>query len=123
MAKCGKTIAVAGVSQDENKYGFRIFRDLLADGCTVYAVNPKGGNVLGQPVYKTLAELPATPEMVITVVAPAATQEIVRECIRLGVKAIWMQPGSENDDAIELARAAGITVTARACLMVKFGLW
>lgn len=123
MAKCEKIIAVIGVSEDETKYGFKIFRDLAKAGCTVYGVNPKGGNILGRAVCKTFGELPVTPELVITVVPAAVTEQVVEECIRLGVKSLWMQPGSESDAAIEKARVAGIAVTARACFMVNFGFW
>lgn len=123
MANCKKIIAVAGVSSNEDKFGFRIFRDLIGAGCTVYGVNPKGGAALGREIYKTLAALPQKPELVITVVPPAATEKLVDECIALGVKTIWMQPGSESDGAIDKARAAGLEVTARACFMVKFGIW
>ena len=68
-----RVYAVMGVSlTDPSKYGTRIFKDLLAAGYRVYAVNPKGGELLGNPVYKTLAELPATPDGVIMVLPPAA---------------------------------------------------
>ncbi len=123
MAKCDKTVAVIGVSLDETKYGFSIFRDILAQNCKVYGINPKGGTILEQKIYPSLADLPEVPQLVITVVPPAATEAIVDECIKLGINTIWMQPGSESDAAIDKAKAAGIAVTARACFMVKFGFW
>ena len=123
MAKCGKTVAVVGVSADESKYGFSIFRDIMAEGCAVYGVNPKGGKILDREIYPSLSALPVVPELVITVVPPNVTAKVVQECIALGIKTIWMQPGSEDDTVIEKARAAGIEVTARACFMVKFGFW
>ena len=115
-------IAVVGVSGDASKYGHKIFRDLLKAGYPVKGVNPKGGFVLGQNIYKSLAELEKKPDLVITVVPPAVTEKTVEECNKLGIKNIWMQPGSESDAAVAKADTYGIK-TIRACFMVRNGIW
>lgn len=115
-------IAVVGVSDDASKYGHRIFRDLLKAGYPVKGVNPKGGFVLGNNIYKDLAEIEKRPDLVITVVPPAATEKIVEACNKLGIKTVWMQPGSESDAAVEKAGAYGIK-TIVACFMVQKGVW
>ncbi|MGD9642995.1 MAG: CoA-binding protein [Elusimicrobiales bacterium] len=117
-----KQIAVLGVSGDASKYGHKIFRDLLNAGYPVAGVNPKGGSVLGQNVCKSLSELEKRPDLVITVVPPAVTELAVEECNRLGVKHIWMQPGSESDAAVAKAKEYGIKTTL-ACFMVVKGVW
>jgi len=116
-------IAVAGVSADESKYGFLIFRDLLAAGREVYGVNPKGGRILDREIFPSVSALPVKPDVVIIVVQPDITAKIVDDCIAAGVREIWMQPGSENDTAIEKAKKSGIEVIARACFMVRGGFW
>lgn len=121
-AKTCKHIAVMGVSQDASKYGHRIFRDLLNAGYAVTGVNPKGGFVLGRLICKDLEELEPKPDLVITVTPPAVTEEIVEQCNRLGIRNIWMQPGSGSDKAAAKALEYGIQATA-ACFMVKEGLW
>lgn len=115
-------IAVVGVSDDASKYGHKIFRDLLNAGYPVKGVNPKGGFVLGQQLYKSLSEMEKRPDLVITVVPPAATEKIVEECNALGIKQLWLQPGSESDAALEKAKAYGIKTTS-ACFMVAKGVW
>ncbi|HAN05409.1 MAG TPA: CoA-binding protein [Elusimicrobia bacterium] len=115
-------IAVVGVSGDASKYGHKIFRDLLNAGYPVAGVNPKGGFVLGQQLYKSLSEIEKKPDLVITVVHPAATELAVEECNRLGVKHIWMQPGSESEAAVGRAKEYGIKTTL-ACFMVVKGVW
>lgn len=115
-------IAVVGVSDDASKYGHKIFRDLLKAGYPVKGVNPKGGFVLGRNIYKSLSELEKKPDLVITVVPPAVTEDTVEECNKLGIKSIWMQPGSESDAAVERADTYGIK-TVRACFMVQKGVW
>jgi predicted CoA-binding protein len=115
-------IAVVGVSDDASKYGHKIFRDLLNAGYPVKGVNPKGGFVLGSQLYKSLSEMEKRPDLVITVVHPAVTEQVIEECNKLGVKTVWMQPGSESASAIEKAGEYGIK-TITACFMVVKGVW
>lgn len=119
----GKRIAVAGVSADENKYGHKIFKDMIDAGYDVVGINPSGGVILGKKIYKSLSEMAYVPDVLITVVQPAVTEKIVGEAIKKGVKAIWMQPGSESQAAIDEARKNGINVTFNACIMVMNGIW
>lgn len=119
----GKRIAVAGVSSDENKYGHRVFRDLIDAGYDVAGINPNDGKILGKKIYKSLTEMEYVPDVVITVVQPAVTEKIVAEAAAKGVKTIWMQPGSESQPAIDLARKHGIAVTYNACIMIANGIW
>ena len=122
MPAC-RVYAVMGVSlTDPSKYGTRIFKDLLAAGYRVYAVNPKGGELLGNPVYKTLAELPAAPDAVIMVLPPAALDGAVAQCIAAGVKEIWFQPGARDERARQKAQTAGIK-TVESCFMAENGIW
>ena len=117
-----KLIAVVGVSDDASKYGHKIFRDLLNAGYPVRGVNPKGGFVLGQQVYRSVSDVEKRPDLVITVVHPGVTERIVDECNELGIKNIWMQPGSESQKAVDKARDYGIKATV-ACFMVVKGVW
>ncbi len=118
-----KLIAVIGVSNREEKFGFKIFRDLLNHGFNVKGVHIRGQEVLGQKIYKSLKELERPPDLVITVVPPEVTQRIVEECNELGVKEIWMQPGSESHEAVEKAKQYGISVVHNACFMVENRIW
>ncbi len=117
-----KLIAVVGVSDDASKYGHKIFRDLLNAGFPVKGINPKGGFVLGQNLYRSLSEMETRPELVITVVPPAVTEQVVEECNKLGIGNVWMQPGSESEAALEKAKAYGIK-TVMACFMVAKAVW
>ena len=117
-----RLIAIVGVSDDASKYGHKIFRDLTNAGFPVKGVNPKGGFVLGHHVYKSLSELESLPDLVIIVVPPQVTEKVVEECNRLGIKNVWMQPGSESEAAVAKAKEYGIQVT-QACFMVTKGVW
>lgn len=110
--------AVVGVSEDPSKYGHLVFATLLDSGYKVLGVNPKNGQVLGQTIYRTLADLPEKPEVVDIVVPPAVTEQIVRQCLDLGLTRVWMQPGAESQEAIDFCEANGIQVVWDACAMV-----
>lgn len=116
-------IAVIGVSSREEKFGFKIFRDLVNANFNVWGVHPAGGEILGRKIYRNLKELDKPPDLVITVVSPKITENIVEECGELGVKEIWMQPGSESDEAIKKAKGYGMSVVHNACFMVQNGIW
>lgn len=118
-----KVIAVLGVSRDPDKYGHRIFRELLERGYAVHGVNPAGGAVLGKKIATALEAVTPVPDLVVTVVPPAATEAAVETCGRLGIREIWMQPGSESAAAIARATTLGMAVTHHACLMTTVGMW
>jgi uncharacterized protein len=118
-----KKIVVVGVSHKPEKYGYRIFSDLVKAGFNVEGINPTGGEISGKKIYRNLKELSFIPDLIITVVPPVITEKIVDECRELGVSEIWMQPGSESEEAIKKAREHGISVVHNACFMVKQGIW
>jgi predicted CoA-binding protein len=118
-----KKIAVIGVSGRTDKFGHRIFRDLLKAGFKVEGTHPLGGEVSGKKIYRNLKELPEVPDLVITVVPHEVTEKIVDTCRELGIKEIWMQPGSESEKAIEKAKGFNISVISDACFMVVNNIW
>jgi hypothetical protein len=115
--------AVVGASEDETKYGNRIFRSLLASGYKVYPVNPRGGEIEGQKVYPSLAELPERPEVVDIVVPPAVAQQIVKDAHALGLNRVWLQPGAESEAAIAYGEEHGMEVVHDACAMKLHREW
>jgi len=111
--------AVVGVSKNPAKYGHQVYIDLKEAGYVVYAVNPNIGEVLGDSCYHSLSELPQKPDVVDTVVPPAVTEGIVKECKELGIARVWMQPGSESEKAINFCVENNIKVVHDVCVMVK----
>lgn len=111
--------AVVGVSDNREKYGNIIYRDLRDGGYEVLAVHPKLTEVEGDPCYPNLSALPKKPAVVDLVIPPQAATAVVEECKQLGIERIWFQPGSESDEAIALAESYGIQVVANACIMIQ----
>lgn len=118
-----KKIAVIGVSEDHQKYGYKIFESLLKAGFNVVGINNKGGEILGKKLYKNIAELDTTPDLVLTVVPAAVTEKIIDDCKQAGIKEVWMQPGSESESAINKAKELGIKTTSGACFMIQAKIW
>ena len=115
--------AVVGASQDQAKFGYRVFRSLRAAGYVVYPVNPKGGELEGTPIYPSLADLPELPEVVDLVVPPVVSEQVVKNAHELGISRIWMQPGAESEAAIAYCRDHGMQVVYDACAMVYKRRW
>lgn len=111
--------AVIGVSRDPEKYGHQVFKDLTNAGYKVYPVNPNADEVLGTRCYPALGELPEVPDVVDIVVPPKITENVVKQCKGLGIKKIWMQPGSESQDAIAYCEKNGMDVLHHVCVMVQ----
>jgi predicted CoA-binding protein len=118
-----RTWAVVGASQDPTKFGNRVFRSLRDAGYKVYPVNPKGGELDGAEVYRSLADLPEWPEVIDLVVPPAVTEQVVKEAHHLGLTRIWMQPGAESRAAIDYCHQHSIQVVHDACAMVWKRQW
>ena len=117
------TYAVAGASNNREKYGNRVFRALVASGRTAYPLNPAASEIEGQRAFPTLADLPAVPESLSIVTPPAVTRKVVDEAIRVGVRHVWMQPGAEDAQASQAARDAGLDVIDDgSCVLVSLSL-
>jgi len=111
--------AVIGVSKNKEKYGNRVYFDLKHAGYTVYPINPNVSEVSGDRCYPRLMSLPVLPDVVDIVVPPKITEETVKECKDLGIEKVWMQPGSESDEAIRFCRENSIKVLYGVCVMLE----
>jgi uncharacterized protein len=109
--------AVVGASNERYKYGNRIYRTLRGAGYKVYAVNHRENTIEGDRAYPTLSDLPEVPAVVDMVVPPENAPQVVEEAKRLGVRAVWFQPGSENHKAIRWAKEQGLDVI-QDCILV-----
>lgn len=111
--------AVIGVSRDKNKYGSKVYLDLKNAGYKAYPINPNADKIFGDKCYSELKDLPIIPDVVCTVVKPDITEEIVKDCKKLKIDKIWMQPGSESRKAIRFCEQNDIKVLHDACIMIK----
>ena len=122
-----KKIAVVGVS-DKRETGCNLnYKKFKDNGYQVFAVNPRITTFEGDACYPDLKSLPEKVDAVFILTSPKVTDQIVDQCVELGVKHVWMhcmmgtKPGlaasmtSVSQAAVEKARANGITVIPGSC--------
>ena len=116
-------VAILGASADRSKFGNKAVRAFLARGYTVYPVNPKGGEVEGLPVYKSLADIPADVKLdrISVYLPPAVGLKTLPEIAKRGCGELWLNPGSESDELVEAAEKQGLHVI-QACSIVAIGM-
>ena len=111
-----KSIAVVGASADTSKPAHQIPRYLQQQGYRILPVNPRGGQLFGEPVARSLVEVEG-PVDVVEVFRPAAeAPEIAREAVKVGAKVLWLQLGISSEEARHVAEAAGLTVVMDRCM-------
>lgn len=111
--------AVVGVSRDKKKYGYKVYKNLKEAGYKVYPINPNANEIDGEKCYSALSKLPEKLDVVNLVVQPRVTEQIVKECKKLGIRKVWMQPGSESKKAVNFCLENNIEVIYNICIMAK----
>jgi uncharacterized protein len=114
-----KSIAVVGLSSNPARPSYGVTEYMQSSGYHIIPVNPNETDVLGEPSYASLEEVPQKIEIVDVFRRPEVIAPVVDAAIRAGAKVIWMQLGIANEAAAEKARAAGITVVMDACMLVE----
>ena len=111
-----KTIAVVGLSPNPDRPAYRIARALQDFGYRIVPVRPKVAEVLGEKAYASLSEVSVKVDLVDVFRAAEHVGPIVDECLRLGLKRLWLQDGIVDEDAAERARTGGMTVVMDRCI-------
>ena len=114
-----KTIAVVGASSDPQRASNEVARYLVEAGYRVYMVNPTETEILGQPAYASVRDLPEAVDIVDIFRRPGDVPPIVEDAIAAGAKAVWMQLRIVNEDAAAQARAAGLEVVMDRCTKIE----
>lgn len=115
-----KTIAILGLSPDSTKDSHRVAEYLQKAGYKIVPIYPKEETILGEKVYRSLAEIPFPVDMVDIFRKPDALNAVADACIARGdIKVFWAQKGIVNNAAAEKARAAGMKVVQNHCSMVE----
>jgi predicted CoA-binding protein len=115
-----KTIAILGLSPNPDKDSNHVAVYLQNAGFKIVPVYPKEDEILGEKVYRSLAEIPFQVDMVDIFRKPAALDPIADACIARGdVKYFWAQKGIVNNEAAQKAEAAGMKVVQNQCTMVE----
>ena len=111
------TVAILGASSDPSKFGYKSLKAHLQQGYEVFPVNPKGGEIEGITVYKSLADVPGEIDRISVYLPPAIGLAVLDEVAAKGCKQLWLNPGSDDPEVIERARELGFD-PIQACSIV-----
>lgn len=128
-----KKILVAGVSSKKSTPAISIARKFAETGYKVSLLHPQKPQFKGFEVYTSINEMPEKPEAVFLFTSPDVTENITDECIKEGIKFIWMhnmlgtcankagslmkESTSVSAGAVSKAQSAGLTVISGSCPM------
>ncbi len=114
----GKNIAVVGVSRQKGKFGNVIYKELKKKGFNTFGVNPNLTEIEGDKCYHCLKDIPQNLEGIVTVINPSKTTLIVKEAKDLGINNIWMQQGSESEEAVKFCKENGMNEIHKECILM-----
>jgi uncharacterized protein len=111
------------MSADPSRASYFVATYLLSSSCAfehIWFVNPKGGEILDRPVYRTLRDLPTAPDLVDVFRRSADLAAVAEEFVALpGTKTFWAQLGLHSDDAVHIVTAAGRSIVTDRCLKIE----
>jgi uncharacterized protein len=122
-----KKIAIVGISDKRDTGCNLAYKKFKANGYQVFAVNPRISTYESDVCYPDLRSIPEKVDAVFVLASPKVTEQIVQQCVELGVKYVWMhcmmgtKPGlaasmtSVSPSAVEMCKANGIEVIPGSC--------
>jgi predicted CoA-binding protein len=115
-----KNIAIVGASPNPQKDSNMVTKYMIDAGYNVFPIYPKEDVILGQKVYRSLAEIPHKIDIVVIFRKPAAVSAIADAVIARGdVDLMWTQLGIVNNEAAQKVKDAGINVVQNLCIKIE----
>jgi predicted CoA-binding protein len=112
-----KTIAVVGLSNNRMRASYGVSEYMQSAGYKIIPVNPQETEVLGEPCYATLDQVPGPIDIVDIFRRSEFVPDIVEAAIRKGAQTVWMQEGVIHEEAAKRAREHGLTVVMDRCIL------
>ena len=103
-----QNFAVIGVTNNHDKYGYKIFQRLKQLNKTIDGI----------ATYSSLSEVNKKIDVAVFVVNPQLGIKYVKECQKLKINHIWLQPGTYDDKLISIIKDASITYYPN-CILVE----
>jgi predicted CoA-binding protein len=116
-----KTVAMVGASSNPARPSYFVATYLLSSSTdfVVWFVNPRETEILGHPVYPSLADLPGVPDLVDVFRRAEDLPGIAEETVAIGSRTFWAQLGLRSDEAARIAHDAGLAVVMDRCLKIE----
>jgi predicted CoA-binding protein len=113
------TIVVVGASNATEKPAHYIPEHMQARGWRIIPVNLHEEKILGEPVYRTLADVPDSIGLVQVFRPSDATPDIARQAVAAGASALWLQLHIASAEARQIAEDAGLLYVENRCMLVE----
>lgn len=114
------TWAVVGLSGDPSRAAYGVAAFLQARGKRIVPVHPGADEVLGEKVYRRLADIPFAVDVVDVFRRSDAAGRFADEAAAIGAKAVWFQLGVLDPAAYERATAAGLDMVMDRCPKIEW---
>ena len=115
-----KTVAIVGASPNPARSSYFVATYLQqSSDYELFFVNPNADEILGQKVYKSLADLPVVPDIVDVFRKGSDIPQVIDEAIAIGAKTVWVQLGIWNQDAAIYGESKGLTIVMDRCIKVE----
>jgi uncharacterized protein len=115
-----RSIAIVGASPNPARSSYFVSTYLQqSSDYDLYFVNPNADEILGQPVYRSLADLPVVPDIVDVFRKGSDIPSVVDDVVAIGAPTIWVQLGIWNQEAAEYGESQGLTVVMDRCIKVE----
>ena len=120
ILNAAKSVAIVGASPKPQRSSYFVGTYLQqSSDYRLYFVNPMETEILGQPAYASLADLPEVPDIVVVFRRGSDIPQVVDEVLASGAKTIWVQLGIWNQDAAYYGEEQGLTVVMDRCIKVE----
>ena len=113
-----QNFAVIGVTNNHEKYGYKIYQRLKQLNKTVYGISPIYKDIEGAITYPSLSAINKKIDVAVFVVNPKFGIEYIKECQKLMINHIWLQPGTYDDALISLLKDSNINYYLN-CVLVE----
>jgi uncharacterized protein len=114
-----RTIAVVGLSPKPDRASYGVAQYLQRMGYRIVPVNPGQTEILGEPCFASLREIPFAVQMVNVFRNEADVLPIAHDAVAIGAQCFWQQLGIANLEADHLVRAAGMRSVMDLCLKIE----
>ena len=119
ILKTYDTITVVGASAHPEKPAHYVPEHMQRNGWRIIPVNPRADAILGEPVYRTVADIPEQVGLVQVFRPSDRTPDIARQAVACGASALWLQLHIASDEARAIAEDAGLIYVEDRCMLVE----
>lgn len=111
-----RKMAIAGVSRNEKKFGYQVFKELLDKGYDVVPINPRAEAIHNIPCKASVSELTDDIESLLILTPKKQTDEVLKQAIQKGIKNIWVQQSSETEETLKIAEEYQKDIIFNKCI-------